>query len=110
MKRLTILPLLLVFAGSVAAQTNAFRIVDLTAELPLTGGDVFITYGGSYGGNLFATLDGVSVPARETIPFGITVTAPPHARGPAILKLGGTTATTSATVTLRYVTNDDYER
>jgi len=110
MRRLTILPLLLAFAGSLAAQTNPFRIVDLTAELPLTGGDVFMTYGGSYGSTLSATLDGVAVPARETIPFGITVTAPPHARGPAILKLGGTTAETSATVTLRYVTADDYER
>jgi len=110
MKRLTILPLLLLVAGSLAAQTSHFSIVDLTAELPLTGGDVFITFGGSYGGTLTATLDGVTVPARETIPFGITVTAPPHARGPAILKLGGTTPDTSATVTLRYVTNDDYER
>ena len=110
MRRLTILPLLLVFAGSLAAQTAHFSIVDLTAELPPTGGDVFITYGGSYGSTLTATLDGVPVPARETIPFGITVTAPAHARGPAILKLGGTTPDTSATVTLRYVTNDDYER
>jgi hypothetical protein len=110
MRRLTILPLLLVFTGSLAAQAAHFSIVDLTAELPLTGGDVFITFGGSYGSTLTATLDGVPVPARETIPFGITVTAPAHARGPAILKLGGTTPDSSATVTLRYVTNDDYER
>jgi hypothetical protein len=110
MRRLTILPFLLLFAGSLAAQTTHFSIVDLTAELPLAGGDVFITYGGSYGSTLIATLDGAPVAARETIPFGITVTAPPHARGPALLKLGGTTPDTSATATLRYVTSDDYER
>jgi len=72
MRRLIILPLivflLVAFAGSLAAQTNPFRIVDLTAELPPAGGEVFITYGGSYGGTLSATLDGVPVPARETIP------------------------------------------
>jgi len=108
MRRLIILPLLL--AGGLAAQTSHFSIIDLTAELPPAGGEVVIAYGGSYGSTLSATLDGVAVPAHESAPFTIIVTAPPHARGPAILKLGGTTPDTSATVTLRYVTAEDYER
>jgi len=109
MRRLPILPLLL-FAATAFGQSQ-FRIIDIeTPAIPPGGGKVAVVYAGSYLGPFSATVDGVPVPVQARGPFTIVVTAPPHSRGPAELKIGGTTADTSATATLRYVTNDDYER